>query len=51
MYVLVTVATPTQLSNDQKKLLKELAKSLEGDAVPQERGLIDRIRDVLIGGG
>jgi len=50
MYVLVTVATPTQLSNDQKKLLKELAKSLEGDAVPQERGLIDRIRDVLIGG-
>jgi molecular chaperone DnaJ len=50
MYVLVTVATPTQLNGEQKKLLKELSKSLEADAVPQEQGLIDRVRDVLVGG-
>jgi molecular chaperone DnaJ len=49
MFVLVTVATPTNLSNEQKKLLKDLAKSLPSDAVPQERGLIDRIREVLVG--
>jgi len=51
MYVLVTVTTPTNLSNEQKKLLKELAKTLPPDAVPQEKGLIDRVREVLISGG
>jgi molecular chaperone DnaJ len=50
MFVLVTVSTPTGLSNEQKRLLKELARSLPADAVPQERGLIDRIREVLTGG-
>jgi molecular chaperone DnaJ len=49
MFVLVTVSTPTDLTGEQKKLLKELAKSLAPDAVPQERGLIDRIREVLVG--
>ena len=51
MYVLVTVTTPTNLSGEQKKLLKELAKTLPPDAVPQEKGLIDRVREVLISGG
>jgi len=46
MYVLVTVATPTNLSNDQKKLLKDLAKSLPSEALPQEHGLIDRVHEV-----
>jgi DnaJ-class molecular chaperone len=45
----VTVATPTNLTNEQKKLLKDLAKSLPGDAIPQERGLIDRVRELLVG--
>ena len=49
MFVLVTVATPTNLTSEQKKLLKDLAKSLPVDAIPQERGLIDRIREVLPG--
>ena len=49
MFVLVTVATPTDLTAEQKKLLKDLAKSLPGDAIPQGHGLIDRIREVLIG--
>jgi molecular chaperone DnaJ len=46
MYVLVTVATPTNLSNEQKKLLKDLAKSLPSEALPQEHGLIDRVHEV-----
>ena len=50
MLVFVTVATPTDLTGEQKRLLKDLAKGLNGDAVPQERGLIDRVRDVLLGG-
>jgi molecular chaperone DnaJ len=47
MYVLVTVATPTDLSGEQKKLLKDLAKSLATDAIPQEHGLLDRMREML----
>ena len=51
MYVLITVTTPTNLSSEQKKLLKELAKTLPPDAIPQEKGLIDHVREVLISGG
>ncbi len=49
LLVIVTAATPTNLSNDQKKLLKDLARQLNGEAVPQEHGLIDRLRDMLGG--
>ncbi len=49
LLVIVTVATPTNLNNDQKKLLKDLAKQLGSDAVPQEQGLMDRLREVLGG--
>lgn len=49
MYVMVTVATPTNLTGEQKKLLKDLAKTFAPEAVPQERGLIDKIREMLVG--
>jgi molecular chaperone DnaJ len=49
MHVVVTVATPTNLNGEQKKLLKDLARQLGNEAVPQERGLVDRMRDVLGG--
>jgi DnaJ-class molecular chaperone len=49
MHVVVTVATPTNLNGEQKKLLKDLARQLSNEAVPQERGLVDRMRDVLGG--
>ena len=49
MHVMITVETPTNLTGEQKKLLKDLAKTFEPDAVPQERGLIDKIREMLIG--
>jgi hypothetical protein len=49
MYVLITVATPQSLTGEQKRLMKELAKTLPPEAVPQERGLIERVREVLLG--
>jgi len=49
MHIVVTVATPTNLNGEQKKLLKDLARQLSNEAVPQERGLVDRMRDVLGG--
>ncbi len=49
MHVVVTVATPTHLNGEQKKLLKDLARQLSDEAIPQERGLVDRIREVLSG--
>jgi molecular chaperone DnaJ len=49
MFVVVTVATPTNLKGEQKKLFQDLAKQLDNEAVPQEHGLVDRMRDVLSG--
>jgi len=49
LYVIVTVAIPTNLTGEQKKLLKDLAKTFEPEAVPQERGLMEKIREMLIG--
>jgi molecular chaperone DnaJ len=47
LLVVVNVATPTNLKSEQKKLLNDLARSLGSEAVPQERGLLDRLKDVL----
>jgi len=49
MRVIVTVATPTGLNAEQKKLLKEFSKSLSEEAAPQESGLLDRLRGALPG--
>ena len=49
MRVIVNVATPTNLSSEQKKLLKDLAKQLNGEATPLETGLRDRLHDVMGG--
>jgi len=48
MLVVVTVATPTHLSHEQKKLLKDLG-NLKDEATPLEAGLLDRLRDTLRG--
>lgn len=47
LLVIVSLATPTHLNGEQKKLLKELTKSLHDEAQPQERGVLERLRDVL----
>lgn len=45
MLVILSVSTPTSLNAEQKKLLKDLAKSLKEDATPLETGLTDRVRE------
>jgi molecular chaperone DnaJ len=47
LLVIVSLATPTHLNGEQKKLLKELTKSINEEAQPQERGVLERLRDVL----
>ena len=45
MLVVVSVTTPTHLNSEQKKLLKDLGKTLKEEAVPLETGLVDRLRE------
>jgi molecular chaperone DnaJ len=46
--VSVFVSTPTNLSAEQKKLLRDLSKTLGREAIPQDgRGLFDRLKDAL----
>ncbi len=48
LLVTVFVATPTKLSEEQKELLRELAKTLGREPIPQDnRGLFDKLRDAL----
>ncbi|MGH2522041.1 MAG: molecular chaperone DnaJ [Anaerolineales bacterium] len=47
LHIIVSVATPTHLNGEQKRLIKELSKSLNGQAVPLEHGLLDRLGDTL----
>ncbi len=46
--VTVRVVTPTNLTDYQKHLLQELAKTLGKEVIPQkERGFFDKVRDAL----
>lgn len=46
--VVIDVMIPTNLNAEQKKLLKELAKTLGKDVVPQrEKTILDKLRDVF----
>jgi molecular chaperone DnaJ len=46
--VLVRVAVPTKLSREQRRLFQELGKTLESEAVWQEkRSLVDDLRELL----
>ncbi len=47
--VMVMVEVPSHLSNEQRKLLEELAKTLGSDVLPQERSFFDRLKEVLGG--
>ncbi|MEX2238028.1 MAG: molecular chaperone DnaJ [Dehalococcoidia bacterium] len=48
MLVHLNVEVPTNLSNDQKKLLRELADSF-GTPVHEDRGLFEKIKDTVAG--
>lgn len=47
--VMINVAVPTKLNAEQRKLFEGLAETMGTEAHPQERGFLDRLRDVLGG--
>lgn len=50
MMVMVQVQIPTSLNEEQKRLLKELSRTLgEATPQPQDKGLFGKIKDVLNG--
>ncbi len=49
LMVHIQVVTPKHLSSDQKKLLKELSKTLDGASPNDVRGLFDKMKDAFGG--
>lgn len=47
--VIANVAVPTRLSAEQRKLFEQLAQTLGSDVSPQERGFLDKLKEVLGG--
>ena len=47
--VMINVAVPTRLSADQRKLFEQLAETMGSEVQPQERGFLDRLKEVLGG--
>jgi molecular chaperone DnaJ len=47
--IVLNVEIPTKLTNDQRKLLEQLAVSLGSEVRPQERGFFDWLKDTLGG--
>jgi molecular chaperone DnaJ len=43
----VTVEVPTQLTSRQRELLEELARDLGEDVQPQQRGFMEKLRDLF----
>lgn len=48
-HVVVNVSIPTRLTNEQRQLFEQLAKSLGSEVHPQERGFLDWLKDALGG--
>lgn len=47
LHVQISVRIPTNMSSHEKKLLKELAKARSEKIDPQERGVFDKVKDLL----
>jgi molecular chaperone DnaJ len=47
--VVINVEVPKYLSAEQRRLFEELAKSLGSEVSPQERGILDWLKDALGG--
>lgn len=45
--VLINVAIPQRLTDEQRELFEKLAESMGSEVLPQERSFLDRLRDVL----
>ncbi|MCK8058017.1 MULTISPECIES: molecular chaperone DnaJ [unclassified Fusibacter] len=46
-YVKVTIETPTNLNDKQKKLLKEFGESIGQDAYSQQKGFFDKVKELF----
>ena len=46
-FVSVNVVTPRKLNRDQRRLLEQLAELTPVENKPLERGLFDRVKDIL----
>jgi molecular chaperone DnaJ len=47
LYVQLNVKIPSDWSNQEKKILRELAKMRRERITPQERGVLDKVKDLL----
>lgn len=47
--VVISVEIPKSISNEQRELFARLAETMGTEALPQERGFLDRIRELLGG--
>jgi molecular chaperone DnaJ len=47
--IIINVAIPKSLSNEQRDLIEKLGQSLGTEVTPQERGFFDRLKDVIGG--
>ena len=45
--VVINLEVPTHLSTEQRQLFEKLARSLGSEVKPQERGILDRVKDFL----
>lgn len=46
-YITVAVVTPTNLSREQRRLLEELSKLETQDGHQQEKGIVDKVKDIF----
>jgi molecular chaperone DnaJ len=47
--VIINVEVPSRLNSEQRELFEQLAKSLGSEVRPQERGFMERLKEILLG--
>ena len=47
--VVVNVSIPKRLDEEERELFEQLAEKMDSDVLPQERGFLDRLKNVLGG--
>ena len=47
--VVINVEIPTRLNGEQRQLFEQMAESLGSEVRPQERGYMDRLKEILLG--
>jgi molecular chaperone DnaJ len=46
---MINVAVPQKINAEQRKLFEQLAETMGSEVQPQERGFLDKLREVLGG--